>query len=525
MSLILLAELVDRLRATDGAFIVESADSVTVSNLLVEATRTVLRHVETLGWTHTAQDSEGTSWGIDDLSEHFAPFRVTIDKPQRPDGTLVILTNSGFANFLRVGHTATEWRVARLGVDLHTRGRTFTSWDSTVGCTMGVATKSPRALVRETAAQRLVPADIRLWIAADLAYNFSDDASRVWADSCVIASLNAISDEIESNTGTLKFKGPPRLSLTFNQAPDGQFAELGLEAFRHLQEVVSWIYENEREAEVRHLLFSGEVARSGGGVDSAIARVKKDCSAAFDGAKIAYQMSISDLGKDTLKALSDLKKSVTEDTSKVADATRQTVAAVATALAVGLALLAARVASAAAPWLVFAVMVVVALYVGTIVYSGYAYIMLQRQLRVDWQPRLYRFLSDEDFKRMVTVPSLSAEQTFFRIAKVGVTAVILLTIIFALLWMFLDPATPVPPAGGTNPALPASTSPAASVLAPRASANAIIAAPFASARSASSTTANKMTAPALLDTKSAPQGAALPAVSRTANSAEGIKKP
>lgn len=524
MSLILLAEHVDRLRTTDCAFIVESADTVTVSNLLVEATQTVLRHVETLGWACTAQDSEGTSWGIDDLSEHFAPFRVTLHKPQRPDGTLVILTNFGFANFLRVGHTATEWRIARLGVDLHTRGRTFTSWDATVSCTMDVATKSPRALVRETAAQRLVPADIRLWIATDLAYDFNDEASRVWADACVIANLNAISDEIESDTGNLKFKGPPRLSLTFNQAPGGQFAELGLEAFRQLQEAVSWIYENEREAEVRHLLFSGEVARSGGGVDSAIVRVKRDCSAAFDGAKIAYQMSISDLGKDTLKALSDLKKSVTEDTSKVADATRQTVAAVATALAVGLALLAARVATAAAPWLIFSVMVVVMLYVGTIVYSGYAYIVLQRQLRVDWQPRLYRFLSDEEFKRMVMKPSLAAEQTFFRIAKIGVVTVGLLTIAFAFLWIFLDPTAPAPSVGGTKPTLPASTPPAAVVLAPRDSKNTTIVAPVVSARSATFTATNKMMRPALPETKAAPLEPALPATSKMANSVDGIKK-
>lgn len=225
-------------------------------------------------------------------------------------------------------------------------------------------------------------------------------------------------------------------------------------------------------------------------------------------------MSISDLGKDTLKALSDLKKSVTEDTSKVADATRQTVAAVATALAVGLGLLAARVTTSTAPWLILAVMLVVLLYVGTIVYSGYTYIVLQRQLRVDWQPRLYRFLSDEDFKRMVTAPSFAAEQTFFRIAKIGVATVSLLTVSFAISWIFLDPASPTPPEGGGNTAAAAPPKAGTSVLAPKAPANGVIAAP-ASSQPATAESATKTTVPALPDTKSTPIPTAKPATPGT----------
>lgn len=461
MSQILLAELVDRFRATYGAFIAESAESVTVSNLSVEAARSLLSHVNALGWTSAAFDTEGNQWDANNLPEAFAPFRVALDKPRMHNGALVILTNFGFAAFLRVGHPSTVWRVARFVNTLQTRGRTFMSWEATDDRAIGESTKSPRALVRETAAQRLAPEDIRPWIAIDQNYSFDDDASRVWADACVIANLNAIPDEIESNTGNLKFKGPPRLSLSRNDGPDSPFAQLGADAFLELQRVVSWIYENDREAEVRHLLFSAEIARSGGGIDDVFARLKRDCSAAFDGAKIAYQMSISDLGKDTLRALGDLKKSVTEDTSRVADATRQTVTAVSSALAVGLGLLAARIASAASPWLIFGVLIIVALYVFAIVYSGYAFISLQRKLRVDWQPRLYRFLSDEDFKRMVKDPSADAETTFFRTATVGIVAVVLLLIAFPFTTKFTvnstNNATPIlSPTPAPAPALASS---------------------------------------------------------------------
>lgn len=164
-------------------------------------------------------------------------------------------------------------------------------------------------------------------------------------------------------------------------------------------------------------------------------------------------MSISELGKDTLKTLSDLRKAITEDTSKVADGTRQTVTAVASALALGLGLVAARLTTDTAPWLIFVVMVVIALYVAAIIYSGYDFIRLQRQLRTDWQPRLYRFLSVSDYERMVTKPARHAERTFISSAIIGGVAVLALTLALGYSWLFdsdRSRQTNLSPSGSVN---------------------------------------------------------------------------
>lgn len=430
MSQIQLAELLDRLNDAERAVLVESPEQVSISNLSASAAVSVLKHVQNLEWKCAASDAEDNAWDISEISDDFAPFRVEFTKNINLDQSLFILTNSGFANFLQSGHSATVWRVARIHTVIKTQSRIFAPWEHEEPFVSKASTKSPRALVRETTAQRSVPDSIQPWIISDENYLFACEASKIWADVCIAANVRAIPDEIEPIEGNLKFKGPPRLTLTSEGLVPGLFEKFGCENFTHLQRVVGWIYENEREAEVRHLLFSAELARSGGGTENVLSRLKRDGVAAFEGAKIAYQMSISDLGKDTLKTLADLKKSVTEDTAKVTDATRQTIGAVATALAVGLGLLAARAATATEPWLICSVMFIVVLYVLAIINSGCSFIKLQQQLRKDWQPRLYRFLSNEDYSRMVGIPSANAERTFFWTAWIGGGSISVLFFVF-----------------------------------------------------------------------------------------------
>jgi uncharacterized membrane protein len=163
-------------------------------------------------------------------------------------------------------------------------------------------------------------------------------------------------------------------------------------------------------------------------------------------------MSIAEVGKETLKSLADLRKSVTEDTSKVTEGTRQLAAAVAGALALGFGLIAARLTTTTPRWLLVTVMVIVVLYVLTIVFSGYDFIRLQRTLRKQWQSRLYRFLPQSEYDVMVAQPTAHAERTFVWTAAIGLFAVLLIAcaIAFDLLGMGPSPAA-TESSGGTSP--------------------------------------------------------------------------
>ena len=180
--------------------------------------------------------------------------------------------------------------------------------------------------------------------------------------------------------------------------------------------------------------MANDIARSAGGNGDDLQVLLDNISDSLEGAKVAYQVSLSDLGRDTLKMLADLRKAVTEETAKVTDATRQLVTSVSGAMAIGLGLIAARVSAAASYELIVAVMVVVAAYVGVVIYSGYGFIQLQRQLRSDWQPRLYRFLPPIEYDSMVSRPAAQAERTFFKVACGGGIGVLVLMVIVVFGW-------------------------------------------------------------------------------------------
>jgi len=208
--------------------------------------------------------------------------------------------------------------------------------------------------------------------------------------------------------------------------PVDTLAALGRDGFICLQRAQRWVFENERETELRHTLLAAEIAHAGGQYRDAAECVKSEIEAALDSAKIAYQMSLSDLSRDTLKVLGDLRKAITEETAKVTDATRQTIGSVTSAVAVGIGLIAARIATSVDPIVMTAVMVLAVLYVVMIFLSGAHFIWLQRGIRSHWRPRLYRFLSDQDYERMVAEPIKRAENAFWWVASLGLLSVLVL---------------------------------------------------------------------------------------------------
>lgn len=460
MSVILLAELLDRL-SVDEAFIRESENDVTASGLAAEAASEIIAICKELDWDFDLFDSAGTEWRDSDLLPDFAPYRLRLRKPSVSGDVLVLLTNTGLAEWLRVGHAAINWQVARLTQQIVTRARVLQPWGEVQPYRPSAIAKSPRSLVREFGPERLAPEDVRPWLLREEgSVSIEDSAAKVWMDASVLALANSLADEIDPVDKKLKFKGPPKLSVSVPVERNRLVDDIGADHFNDLQRAANWVYENEREAELRHGLLASDVARSAGGNGDDFQCFFSSISASLDGAKVAYQVSLSDLGRDTLKMLADLRKAVTEETAKVTDATRQLVTSVAGALAISLGLIAARINSSASYELIVAVMIVVAAYVGVVIYSGYGFIQLQRQLRSDWQPRLYRFLPLPEYKSLVSNPANQAERTFFKVAWGGGVGVAVLTAIVILGWWggATSTETAGPPAEMTERLVPEATS-------------------------------------------------------------------
>lgn len=443
MSLLLLANLLNEFARMGRALISEGDVSISLSELDYGSVRTVAAALMAVGYSYQLHDGAFNLCDVAEVEDGEKGFLITFKKPTAElasADTLYLLTEPGLADYLRKGHPATHWRVMGLSKPIRCKARVLGGWEDELPVVLPTATKAPRLLVKEAASLRVVPGDIQQWVLED---NHQLDEAEpfhlLWAQFAYESLGWCIANEVESTTHKLIFKGPPKLTLQgLGNDPDRR-SLVTIKDFELLHEPVAWVYENAREAEIKHVLLSTEVARSGRTDGEVIGYFQENLIAAFECAKIAYQMSISEVTKDTLKSLGDLRKAVTEESAKATDATRQTVAAIASALAVGLGMIVARISVALNPWLVLLVMIVALGYVVLVALSGWHFILVQRSVRTEWQLKLYRFLSADDYNAMVTVPIGKSERVF-RWSALGGGSILLVASIAISSYAFLGTA-------------------------------------------------------------------------------------
>jgi hypothetical protein len=445
------ANLAARLDALDaaGAFVTEGEAAVTVSNLRVAAAREIAGLCEALGWAVRIEDAADTQWPLEALDEAFEPFRLILDKPTPPNGVLRVLTNTGFAAWLARDDDRAVWQIARLKSAFWSYAVQFAPWgDGELNPPSDTNPRRARTFVRETAGRRMVPASMSRWLLVDReGFPEEDPAAKIWAGMASRMLMLSLPDEVDAEQQILRFNGPPRLNLSLPSARADALGALGRDGFLSLQAAVDWVFEVEREAEMRHILLATELARCGGTGNAAEAFLRDNIAYAQAGAKMAYQVQLSGMSSDALKTLSELRKSVSDDTAKVADGTRQIVTAVAGALAIGAGLIAARLAGSVNPVLVIMVMALAATYVAITILAGVLFTLLQRRVRKAWQPRLYRFLSKPDYDALVGGPANTAEKALWWSSALGVVAIILMAVAIT----YVEPTSqtksdPAPPA-------------------------------------------------------------------------------
>lgn len=465
MSHLSLASQLNELSRKRQALISEGNAAVIVSDISADTARLIRKVASAAGWSFRIYDSADSDTEVEEGDEAFGPFRIELDKPL-PEGhvqaeALYIATAVGFKAFLCSGHTATRWHLLGLTRPFNTRARAYCDWGEGDTYAESLPTKSPRLLVKESATFRTVPEDVRHWLLEEGHHlDKADSLHMLWAKQAFEALSRCLANEIDSSGSKLTFKGPPKLNLTIPTV-EGGHPPISLEDFEVVQEAAVWVFDNAREAEVKHILLSAEIARSGRADGEIQEYFRENLTAALDCARIAYQMAVSEITKDTLKSLTDLRKAVTEETSKATDATRQAIAAISTALTVGLGLIVARLTLQINPYLISIVMAVAFGYTVLNVMSGGKFINIQRKLRQDWQPKLYRFLSEAEFKKMVGEPIEQAEGFFYKVSFRGIAILGLAALgiaVFAFAYSAPVPAaaTPVVPAPQAPASAPAS---------------------------------------------------------------------
>lgn len=425
-----LAELLDAWSSSGDATITENGDDLVADGLSAANATKLSAELGMLSWQYEMEDAAQDHVAQHDLLPDFEPYRVVAHKPSpASDQVGAILTNVGLKDWLSRPPDCSIVQIARLDKAFETLSVRFAPWDDTREFKPDTCETNPAKLVRETGTQRLVPNDLSIWIVRKNQELDHDNPSvLVWAELSAQALMATLCNEFEA-PNTLILKGPPVSRYERNAAAA---IELGSEGFANLQEAARWVFVLANEAETRHTFMTFELSRFAIASTDAVEFFKRAAAPALEGAKIAHQLGLQKISGDSLKALSDLRKAVSDEAAKLSDSTRSLTAAVTGALFGGIGLIVARVTAAADSKPVSIAVLIVGMvlffYVVATIASGRQFVRIQRDLRDQWRDRLYRFIPAPEYEKMVTGPAKRAENAFHVAAFISVVLALALLV-------------------------------------------------------------------------------------------------
>lgn len=405
----------------------ESRTYLTVRAVDEEDALSLLEDLDSLGWPIEIEDASEAHVSADNIQNGIAPFKFTCTKPaeQLP---VQFLTNAGLQTWLTKPDTDALVELGALDQGFATYATSFVPWGhQTVDVSRPPLDANPRRFVREVG-ERRVPENLSRFVLLEgskvppLA-----GPAKVWAKEASRAMARSLCSEVDGND--VMFRGPPTslypLKVDFIE-------ELGEDGFLKLTELARWVFEFSAEAETRHGLVIAELARWPAR-DQRLANLYKESgTTVLESAKIAHQMGLQKISADSMKTLSDLRKTVADEASKLNDVTRQLAGAVSSSLFGGAAVVIARLslkdASSGVGWAIIAVAIVLFGYVLGVALSGYQFIRVQRELRAQWREKLYRFLSEKEYKDMVEMPAARSEQVYCQVSVGCVILAIVLSV-------------------------------------------------------------------------------------------------
>ena len=223
----------------------------------------------------------------------------------------------------------------------------------------------------------------------------------------------------------------------------------------------SWVFTSGQDIEARHLIFASELARA----YRETAPLPEVFSHALDSAKATYEAHVQSSSRETLKALSELRKSVIDEAQKITQRTQDLTSGLWRDVAVSAAPFVLKILGDAtkAP----NPMVTAGFYFAAAIFIGISftlqtqinksYLNNQRAARARWFETLYNYISSDERERIADGPIRAAEQSYettkCRIALIySVLTLILLGFgAWELTQLRHANAVPAPPPAASNP--------------------------------------------------------------------------
>lgn len=418
------------LEASGALDVGETLGSLTVAGTPDEAALSAWRAVAVdcahHGCRLTCRDDLGDAHDLTtaDLTELAGePLRITLEI-QQPANAIRVATSHGLRRALGAVDTlpnVSEIRLLGLGVPILTLGVNIVAWgagDLDAAPRPASAYPSPRRFARTIAGDGRAPAEIGSWL-LDGDPDRHDEPFLLWRALAADAIRRSLVSEIYDVDGATRvvLAGSPTRRLDLGDGDET------VESFAALQEAARWLFAEGRDVELRHTLLAGELAREWRDEQPFAAGLPGRLPVALESAGLAYRAHVQQGSRETIKSLSDLRKTLAEEIGKVTQQTRDLTSGLWRDVAVAIVAVAFRLSMDATKTTATPVYSIVLLLVAAYivvsqviaVHSSRAFLKVSADARANWRHKGYAYLSDAEFDALAGTPLAESRRIYDRV--------------------------------------------------------------------------------------------------------------
>lgn len=259
-----------------------------------------------------------------------------------------------------------------------------------------------------------------------------------WKAIAVVRLLYALVNEVFSAEGEfVVITGTrPRKIVCNLHAPYSE------ELFVAVTEAARWVYASGRDVDTRFALFTYELSREWPDALGLQDGFGSRGGHALEAAKTAFQAHVQETSKDTLKSLGDLRKTLSEEVTKVVSQTRDLLGTMWRDFMVAATVYLGRVvllgsdkplsdpAPLRASLFGAAVFLIFSLVISW--RTNRRFMRIAEDSRGEWRKRLYGFMSEDDFKKLCVDPLDASTRAYTHVARWVTIAYV--AVVFGLVW-------------------------------------------------------------------------------------------
>lgn len=292
----------------------------------------------------------------------------------------------------------------------------------------------PTLFVRDFVPNREVVTDLSPWIliAQPIAPSAVFNAWEVVAARRLLASLMSRA-WLEDGHVWFQASGPPIFRIRADEPTLKR-------ARSELTDAANWVYLSGTDTETRHLLFANELARAN--------RPNQDLPTtlvrALEAAKAAYEAHVQSSSRETLKVLGDLRKTVIDETQKVAQRAQDLTSTLWRDLAVSAAPFVLKIlgdsGKTSSPGITasfyFAAAAFIALSISLQSKINQAFFDSQKASRQSWMQTLYSYISQKEREEIAEAPIEQAIENYWQTHRVLVFTYVALCVTLLLMGVY-----------------------------------------------------------------------------------------